>query len=66
MKKLLSFEQFKEERVKSLKNFKQLPNIQAVCKDDLEKISVAYEKYCLSQYSLYKHQVYGGNPSTMI
>lgn len=65
METLLSFEDFKRKYVESLDSFKNSPAVKTVCGDDLEKISKAYERFCLSQYSLYKHQAYGGNPSLM-
>jgi len=65
MEKLLPIEEFNRKYVESWESFQKSPAVQLVCRDDLKKISKAYERFCLSQYSLYKHQVYGGNPSLM-
>ena len=65
MKRLLTFEEFKERHVESLETFKESPAVKAVCGDDLKKISEAYKNFCLSQYSSYKHKKYGGNSSLM-
>ncbi|MBF8264101.1 MAG: hypothetical protein HW387_1766 [Parachlamydiales bacterium] len=63
MRKLLSFEDFKNKHIEQLESFKQSHAVKVVCGDDLEKISDAYERFCLSEYSSYMHQAYGGNPS---
>jgi len=65
-KEILTIEEFKKTHIETLERFKESPTVKAACGEDLEKISRAYESFCLSQYSLYKHQVYGGNPSLMI
>jgi len=65
MKRLLTFEEFKERHVESLEAFKKSSAVKAVCGDDLKKISEAYKNFCMSQYSSYKHKRYGGNSSLM-
>lgn len=65
MDNLLPFKDFKDKYVESWESFKESPVAKAVYGNDLEKISRAYERFCSSQYSQYKHQVYGGNPSLM-
>ena len=65
MDNLLPFKDFKDKYVESWENFKESPVAKAVYGNDLEKISRAYERFCSSQYSQYKHQVYEGNPSLM-
>jgi len=65
MEKLLSFKDFKDKHVESWESFKESPIAKTIYGNDLEKISKAYNRFCLSQYSQYKHQVYGGNPSLM-
>lgn len=65
MDNILSFNDFKSRYVESWERFKESPAVKAVCGNDLEKISKAYERFCSSEYSSYKHQVYGGNPSLM-
>lgn len=65
MDKLLPFKDFKAKHVESWEIFKESPVAKTVYGNDLEKISKAYERFCSSQYSQYKHQVYGGNPSLM-
>ncbi|MCB1074041.1 MAG: hypothetical protein KDK59_00730 [Simkania sp.] len=65
MDNFLPFKDFKDKYVESWENFKESPLAKTVYGNDLEKISRAYERFCLSQYSQYKHQAYGGNPSLM-
>ncbi|MBF5059017.1 hypothetical protein [Candidatus Neptunochlamydia vexilliferae] len=62
----LDFEQFKDEKVKSFEEFKKSPRIQAICGNDLEKISEAYEGYYFTKFYGYKHSRYGGRPSRLL
>ncbi len=62
MDELLPFKDFKDKHVENWESFKESSIAKIVYGNDLEKISRAYERFCLSQYSQYKHQVYGGNP----
>lgn len=66
MGELISFSDFKRTQVESWEVFKDSPAAKAVYGDNIQKITLAYERYCLSRYAEYKHQVYGGNPSQMI
>jgi hypothetical protein len=65
MDNLLPFKDFKDKYVESWESFKESPVVKATHGNDFKKISRAYERFCLSQYSQYKHQAYGGNPSLM-
>jgi len=65
MDNLLPFKDFKDKYVESWESFKESPLAKAIYGNDFDKISRAYERFCLSQYSQYRHQVYGGNPSLM-
>ncbi|MBA2367712.1 MAG: hypothetical protein H0V82_01655 [Candidatus Protochlamydia sp.] len=61
-----SFEEFKKMQVKSFDLFKESPSIKIICGDDNDKITQAYQGYCLGKYNRYIHTLYGGNPSTII
>ena len=63
--KLLSFKDFKENEVESWESFKESKIVKVVCGSDVEKTKKAYERFCQAEYSRYKHQAYGGNPSRM-
>lgn len=65
MDSLLTFKDFKEKYVESWEIFKESVVTKSICGSNVEKISQAYERFCLSEYSQYKHRVYGGNPSLM-
>ena len=62
----LPFKDFKDKHVESWESFKESPAAKALYGNDLEKISKAYRRFCLSEYSQHRHQVYGSNPSLMI
>ena len=56
MDTFLPFKDFKDKYVENWESFKESPVAKAVYGNDLEKISRAYKRFCLSQYSQYKHQ----------
>ncbi len=62
----LSFEAFQAKHIESLEVFKNSAAVKALCGNDLEKITAGYRRFCLSQYSQYKHQAYGKNPSLFV
>jgi hypothetical protein len=65
--KLLSFEEFVRTRAENFEKFKESPYIKEECQKNPDKAREAYQKFCQSQYSLYKHQYKSsGNPALMI
>lgn len=62
----LPFKDFKNKYVESWEGFKESPVAKTLYGNDLEKISKAYKRFCLSEYSQHRHRVYGSNPSLMI
>ena len=65
MKKQVTFDEFKK-KIKSFEEFKESSAVKIVCENNKEKISKAYEEYCLCQYNRYKDSLYGGNSSKMV
>ena len=61
----LLFKDFKKKYVESWETFKESPMAKIVYGNDLGKISKAYERFCLLQYSQYKRQLYGRNSLLM-
>ncbi len=66
IKKSLDFEHFKRTQLKSFETFKKSPGIRQVFGDDMEKISQAYDGYCLIKFNDLVQKIYGGDPSRMI
>ena len=62
----LSFEEFKEKKLRTFEEFKNSPEIKKLYKDNEETIKRVYEDYCICKYNRYKISQYGGNPGTMI
>ena len=66
MKQDLDFGQFKNVKLRSFAEFQKLPSVKALFNDDMEKISKAYEDYCICKFNRYRLAEYGDNPGTMI
>ena len=62
----LSFEEFKEKKVRTFDEFKNSTEIKKLYSNNEETIKRVYEDYCISKYNRYKISQYGGNPGTMI
>lgn len=62
----LNFEQFKKTKVKSFEEFKQSPRVKMLFDNDMEKVSKAYEEYCVCKFNRYRLAEHGGNPGTMM
>ncbi len=62
---LLPFKDFRDRYIESWESFKESPAAKLTYGSDEERIFKAYDRFCLSLYSQYKHQEYGGNPSEM-
>lgn len=62
----LNFEQFKKTRVKPFEVFRESPRIKELFGNHREKISKAYEDYCICKFNRYRLGQRGGNPGTMM
>jgi len=62
----INFEYFKHNQVKSFEKYRESPVVKELFGGDMEKISKAYEDYCLCKFNKHVQTVYGGNPSTML
>ena len=62
----LNFEQFRKTKVKPFEEFKESPRIKELFDNDIEKVSKAYEDYCVCKFNRYRLAQHGGNPGTMM
>ena len=62
----ISFEQFKNTKVKSFEEYKQSPRVKILFGSDMKKIADAYEDYCVCKFNRYRLVEHGGNPARMI
>lgn len=62
----IEFDEFKQSQVKPLSAYKNSTIIKELFGNDEQRISEAYEQYCLCKFNRYLVSFKGGNPANMI
>ena len=63
---MLPYEEYVRREVEDLTDYAKSEAVQKLCQYDLDQVKKAYDGYCRSRYEMYKLEMQGGNPATML